>query len=115
MKFHEYMRSQFQQNNVRIAEVARSSGISPDYLYKIVKGRKHLRVRDYVIAMCRVASMDLTRTQLALELNGMDPLDYGDLRDSCIIRCINDNRNIRMLNQSLEDEGLEELKMSRVI
>ena len=115
MKFHEYMRSQFQQNNVRIADVVRSSGISKGHLYNIVSGRKHTAIKDYVIAMCRGASMDLTRTQLALELNGMDPLDYGDLRDSCIIRCINDNRNIRMLNQSLEDEGLEELKMSRVI
>ena len=113
MTFHKYMRSQFRQSHMKIRDVARASGISESYLYKIVAGLKHVSVRDYVIAICRAAGMDLIRTQWALEINGMVPLNRGDQRDACIIRCINDNRNIRMLNQSLEDEGLTELKVRR--
>lgn len=111
MMFNEYMHYCLKENGKKASEVARASGISENYIYKILSGKKRTGIRDYVIAMCRAADMDLISTQIALILNEMKPLSQWEERDAIIRRCIEDRRSIRLLNQSLEDAGYEELKV----
>ena len=109
--FAEFMRECLKRHGKKKVDVARGSGISDHYVYKILAGHKRPGERDYVIAMCRAAEMDIRETDLALSANSMSELNPYRSRDSIILRCIADNRNVRMTNQSLEDAGMEQLRV----
>lgn len=105
------MKESLKRHRKKKVDVARASGISENYVFKILNGQKRTGERDYVIAMCRAAEMDIRETDMALVYNGMTGLNPFCSRDAVIMRCISDRRNVRMTNQSLEDAGMEELRV----
>ncbi len=113
MTFRTYMNDYCKEHHVKKSDIARATGISEHYIYKLFRGLKRTGIRDYVLAMCRAMGMDVVETQIALTLNNMPVLSPSDRRDSVLIRCIMDNRNIRMTNVSLEENGMKELKVRR--
>lgn len=110
--FVEFMQKMIEQYHVKRIDISRMTGISHDYLYKILNGTKHTAERDYIIAMSRAIGMNLEETRHALETNGMAVLEESDQRDSLIISSIRDNVSIRRLNDRLEKEGLPWLRVS---
>ena len=110
--FIEFMQKMIERYHVKRIDISRMTGISHDYLYKILNGTKHTAERDYIIAMCRAVGMNLGETQHALETNGMAVLNRNDQRDRLVIDSIEDNISIRRLNDRLEKAGLPWLRVS---
>ena len=110
--FSRFMVSMRVKHKKKTVDIANETGISINYLYKILNGHKKTKIRDYILLICLSTGMDLAETNTALCLNDMQCISHTK-RDQIIARCMADNRNIRMTNESLELEGLPELQFSR--
>lgn len=111
MGYGEYLQEICKEKHIRKTYIAYATGISADYLYKIFKGIKCPKERDYMIAICRAMGMNITQTQTALQMCGMERLNYLVPRDGAIIRAIGRDQSVYMLNLNLEDQGFKELKV----
>lgn len=110
MNLSDYLYLMRGKYHVKTSAIAAETGISSHYLYKIMNGTRRTAERDYVILICRSMKMNSEETVNALELNGMNAFRPDNPRDQLILECIRDNKNIRMLNQILEEAGYQQLK-----
>ena len=111
-EFVPFMDQMIREHGITRKQVAVRSGLSQDYVYKLLRGDKHTDERDYLLAMCFAIGMNLTQTQHALSSYGMPGLSKGDLRSHIIILAIVDGASIQTLNDMLEKAGLPLLKTS---
>ena len=93
-------------------QLAARSGLSQDYLYKLLRGDKKTNERDYALAICIAAGMNLSQAQYVLRLLGMPTLSDRDMRSHIIKLAIMDNRDIDETNEWLEKAGYYQLKTS---
>ena len=106
------IRCSFSSSIVSRKNVAVRSGLSQDYVYKLLRGDKRTDERDYILAMCIAIGMNFPQTQHALLSYGMQPLSEGDLRSHLIILAIQDHCDIEVLNAMLEKAGFPLLRTS---
>ena len=111
MTFSDYMIKMRIKYRAKATDISAETGISLNYLYRILNGYKRTATRDYIILICRSIGMSVEETNKALRLNQMPAL--RNERDQIIARCITDNRTIRMINESLEEAGWSELKFCK--
>ena len=111
-EFVPFMDQMIREHKVSRKNVAVRSGLSQDYVYKLLRGDKHTDERDYILAMCFAIGMNLAQTQHALSSYGMPLLSEGDIRSHIIILAIEDGAGIDELNQMLEKANYPLLKTS---
>ena len=111
--FVDFMDSMLRKYKKKRAEIADITGISRDYLYKMLNGQKKTTERDYIIAICIAIGMNLPETQHALETNSMQLLDGRDLRDHIIVSSISEGRKLYKTNDWLENAGFPLLRVSK--
>ena len=111
-EFVPFMAQMLQEYKISRKNVAVRSGLSQDYVYKLLRGDKHTDERDYILAMCFAIGMNLAQTQHALSSYGMPILSEGDIRSCIIILAIRDGIGIDELNTMLEKAGFPLLKTS---
>ncbi len=111
--FVGFMQDMIAKYKVKRTDIARQTGISQDYLYKVLNGKKKTAEKDYVVAICVAIGMNVPETQYALSINGMPYLDSRDLREHVILTCITDHRNVRKTNDWLEGAGFPLLRVSK--
>ena len=111
--FSDFMQDMLQKYKVKRTEIARRTGISQDYLYKVLNGSKKTSEKDYVVAICIAVGMNLPETQHALAANGMPLLNSKDLREYILISCITEKRGVLKTNDWLESTGFPLLRVSR--
>ena len=112
--FSDYMYAMIKRSGRTKAMVAQRSGLSRDYMYKILNTNsgKRTNERDYLIAICMAADMSFMETQHALELYPFPILDDVDDRNAVIIIALLSNMNIEALNEMLENAGHPPLRTS---
>ena len=110
--FPGFMDQVLKEKKINRKQLAARSGLSQDYLYKLLRGDKKTNERDYALAICIAAGMNLSQTQHALRLLEMPTLDSRDIRSYIIILAIMDNRSIHETNEWLEKAGFFQLKIS---
>lgn len=94
-----------------LADVVKKSGISTNYVYQIINGKKNPS-RDKLIALCIAASMSFKETNRGLVLGGYAPLYPKNKRDIHIGICINTGmKSVLEVNICLEENGEEPLKV----
>lgn len=61
--FPAFMDQMLKEHHLKRSTVARRSGLSQDYLYKLLRGDKRTTERDYIIAICMAAGLNIAQTQ----------------------------------------------------
>lgn len=110
--FPAFMEQILREKKLKRNQIARRAGLSQDYLYKILRGDKRTAERDYIIAICMAAEMNIAQTQHALRIYGMPLLDRHDMRSNVIYVHIEDGADMDTLNERLEAAHLLPLRTS---
>ena len=110
--FADFMDAMVSKYKIKRIDISRITGISQDYLYKILSGTKHTAQRDYVIAICCAIGMNADETMHALEINGMSSLNTAEERDRLIYESLNQSLSLYKLNDRLEKAGYPWLRVS---
>ncbi len=111
-EFCPFMEQMIREYGISRKNVAVRSGLSQDYVYKLLRGDKHTDERDYILAMCFAIGMSLAQTQHALSSYGMPILSEGDLRSHIILTALHNRDGIDTLDEMLEKAGFPLLKTS---
>ena len=112
LEFREFMDMMIDEKGVKRKEIALRSGLSQDFLYKLLRGDKRTTERDYIIAICMALGLTLAQTQHALKIYGMPTLNKHDLRSCVIIMEIEERKSIDDLNALLEKNHFPYLRTS---
>lgn len=112
-EFVDFMQDMLDKYQIKRTEIARATGISQDYLYKILNGSKKTSERDYILAICLAAGMNFPETQHALEICQLHLLDGSDIRDHIISESITGQRGVYRTNDWIEKAGYPPLRVSK--
>lgn len=110
--FYQYMTSMIARSGFSRLQIAQRANISRDYTYKLLNGGKRTDERDYIIALCISANMNLDEIQHALELYPFPPLDSADARSEIIMECIKSRYDVMKTNELLNHAQLIPLRTS---
>ena len=110
--FTAFMDEMLTQYGIKRKTIADRSGLSQDYLYKLLRGDKKTTERDYILAICIAIGMNIAQTQHALDISGLPKLDKRDLRSHVIMSAVEDSMSIYELDEMLEKGGFNLLKVS---
>lgn len=110
--FVSYMDRLISESKMSRSVIVQRSGLSRDYMYKVLRGDKTTTERDYIIAFCMAMKLDIIHTQHALELYPFPVLDEEDIRSGIIIAAIQERVGIDELNEWLEKCGQPLLRTS---
>lgn len=100
------------QNGQKKEDVFRNTGLSRDYLYKVLRGVKRVKERDYILAICLAAGLDLIDTGVMLESYHLDPLSLDNDRDVLLIHSILSSSGLDDTNRLLESGGWHPVRTS---
>ncbi|MDO4383091.1 MAG: hypothetical protein Q4C18_01205 [Eubacteriales bacterium] len=110
----EFFSSYIARHNLKASQIIRESGISSGYAYEILDGKKKNPSRDYLLALCLGAHMDLPDVQRALRIAQLGELYAKVPRDAAIMIHINNkNWNIMNINMFLEEHDLDVIVLSK--
>ena len=110
--FPAFMEMMLKEHNLKRKEVAIRAGMSQDYTYKLLRGAKKTKERDYILALCIATGMNFAQIQHALRIYGMPVLDNRDHRSHVIMLGIEEKQDIDHINDWLKKAGLNYLKTS---
>ena len=104
------------KHDLKISQIIKNSGISQSYAHEILNGTKPHPSRDYLLALCLGAHMDLKTTQHALRIAQLGELYAKVPRDAAIMMHINNEKwNLIDINIFLEEHGLNVISLSKKI
>ena len=104
------------KHDLKISQIIKNSGISQSYAHEILNGKKPHPSRDYLLALCLGAHMDLKTTQHALRIAQLGELYAKVPRDAAIMMHINNGKwNLIDINIFLEEHGLDVISLSKKI
>ena len=102
------------KHDLKISQIIKNSGISQSYAHEILNGTNPSR--DYLLALCLGAHMDLKTTQHALRIAQLGELYAKVPRDAAIMMHINNEKwNLIDINIFLEEHGLNVISLSKKI
>ena len=104
------------KHDLKISQIIKNRGISHSYAPDIFNGTKPHPSRDYLLALCLGAHMDLKTTQHALRIAQLGELYAKVPRDAAIMMHINNEKwNLIDINIFLEEHGLNVISLSKKI
>ena len=107
---HGFLNGLMAEKDITIPALIESSGISRNYIYNILSGKRTNPSRDKVIAICIGLGASFSQTNKALELVKQSALYPRDERDARIAIAINQCvQNVTEVNIMLEKNGLKPL------
>lgn len=95
-----------EQKKLKKADIIRKSGINEIYAYQIFSGKKEPS-RDKVIALCFGMELNIDEVQTVLKHTNYPQLYARDQRDSIILFCIEQKKNVIDCNNMLYEYGFE--------
>ncbi len=110
----EYFNEYIGLHQLKVPDIIQKSGLSKDYAYPILNGRKKNPSRDRIIALCIGAGMSLAELKRALEISNAGILYPREPRDAAIIFCLNNGKNTVIdINLFLDELGLSPLQTEK--
>lgn len=101
-------------HELKTSQIIKNSGISQSYAHEILNGKKPHPSRDYLLALCLGAHMDLKTTQHALRIAQLGELYAKVPRDAAIMMHINNEKwNLVDINIFLEEHHLDVISLSK--
>lgn len=111
--FASFMQYMLDKYAVKRKEIADITGISQDYIYKLLNGAKRTNERDYLVAIAIAIGLNINETQHILEINDLHILDTRDLRDHILFKSIEDGVSFHRINERLNKAGLPYLRVNK--
>ena len=106
----DYLNQYISKHSLEVKNIVTDSGLSRDYAYQILNGRRANPSRDKLIPICLAMHMNLEDTNRALKISKSGTLYSKDKRDAIIILCINQNIfDVIKINSILYEKGMETL------
>lgn len=103
------------KHDLKISQIIKNSGISQSYAHEILRNEASSS-RDYLLALCLGAHMNLKTTQHALRIAQLGELYAKVPRDAAIMMHINNEKwNLIDINIFLEEHGLNVISLSKKI
>ena len=93
-------------------DIFTETGLSADFMYKVLRGSKRLQERDYLISFCLAATLDLYDSFLLLHLYQCALFDSTNPRDCLLMECITQQYGFEKTNKILKACGLQTLRTS---
>ncbi len=112
VSFVDYFNALLEKEGISKAALVTRTGIERTYLYQLLNGTRQPS-RDYAIAMCIAAGLNLEQTTRCLELLSEGILYAKNARDAIIIYAINREHSVDKTNELLFDMGEEPLRIGR--
>lgn len=100
------------QDGKKKEDIFRETDLSRDYLYKVLRGDKKVKERDYILAICLAAHLDLFDTGLMLCMYGLSELQLNSERDVLLIHAVNDKIGLEETNKLLLSAGFYKIRTS---
>lgn len=100
------------QGGQKKEDIFRSTGLSRDYLYKVLRGVKNVKERDYILAICLSAHLDLVDAAIMLDAYHLDALSIGNERDVLLIHALSHKLGMEDTNRLLTTAGLHTVRVS---
>ena len=110
--FVMFMDQMIHERKMKRKDIIARSGLDPDYAYKLLNGRKKTRERDYILALCIGAKLNIQQIQHALICSGMLPLSNSDIRSRIIIMGIQRGISVYQINDHLDEQHLPNIRTS---
>lgn len=108
--FHIFLNKLIAEKDISIPELIDRSGVSKNYIYNILSGKRSHPGRDKVLAICIGLGASFQETNRALEMIGHSALYPKNERDTRIAIAVNQRtRNVTDVNIMLEKHGLPPL------
>lgn len=107
--FPGYMTGMLQRKHVKRSQLAQRANIARDYAYKLLRGVKRTKERDYILALCIGAGFTYGETEKALSLYPLPELGTSG-RDMIIRAGISEGTDIDTINDWLSSQGMEPLR-----
>ena len=95
-----------EKKKLKKADIIRKCGINEIYAYQIFSGKKEPS-RDKVIALCFGMELNIDEVQTILKHANYPQLYARDQRDSIILFCIEQKKNVIDCNNMLYEYGFE--------
>lgn len=100
------------QDGKKKEDIFRETGLSRDYLYKVLRGEKKIRERDYILAICFAAHLDLFDAGLMLCMYDLGKLQLSNERDVLLIYALNSKTGLEETNNLLLSAGFHKIRTS---
>lgn len=110
--FHEYFNAYVAAHKLDTSQIIKRSGVSRNYVYSIINGKRTNPGRDKVLALCIAAGMKYSEVNRGLKIARQGALYPKVERDARIIVCINKGlADILELNLYLDRSGVAPLDL----
>lgn len=100
------------QNGKKKEDVFRETRLSRDYLYKVLRGVKRVKERDYILAICFAANLDLVDAHMMLGMYNLPALQLDNERDVLLIHALNEEIGLGKTNKLLLEAGYHLIRTS---
>ena len=113
--FNEYLAK---NTELVLSDIIKDSGIDKTYAYQMTNGKKTNPGRDYILALCYAARMNLDEVNHALIYSHNGQLHSKITRDANLIFAFSHNNKTKRvkvmdLNEKLSDRDIEPLKINK--
>ncbi|MBQ7596596.1 MAG: XRE family transcriptional regulator [Clostridia bacterium] len=106
----EYLCVLLKEKDLKKSEVIDKSNLDKNYAYQLFNGIKKNPSRNKILMLAFGMKLNLSETRKLLKIAGLPDLYPRFPRDSVIIFCINNNKNLIEVNEMLDDYSLNILE-----
>lgn len=100
------------QSGKKKEDIFRETGLSRNYLYKVLRGSRRVKERDYILAICLAANLDLVDTHMMLGMYNLPALQLDNERDVLLIHALNEEIGLEKTNKLLLEAGYHTVRIS---
>lgn len=106
----EYLGVLLKEKNLKKSEVIEKSNLDKNYAYQLFNGIKKNPSRDKILMLAFGMKLTLDETRKLLKIAGLSDLYVRIPRDSVIIFCLQNGKNLIETNEMLDDYALKILE-----
>ena len=106
----EYLGVLLKEKNLKKSEVIEKSNLDKNYAYQLFNGIKKNPSRDKILMLAFGMKLTLDETRKLLKIAGLSDLYVRIPRDSVIICCLQNGKNLIETNEMLDDYALKILE-----
>ena len=99
------MEEKIRRSGLNRKQIVQKAGLEQSYGYKLLKGTRRTKQRDYLLALYLALRCTLEETQQFLDLYGMPVLDEGKKRDRVLMQAFADHLSVEDTDDLLENRG----------
>ncbi|HBL40078.1 MAG TPA: hypothetical protein DDY98_00295 [Ruminococcaceae bacterium] len=106
----EYLEILLNEKGLKKSDVIQKSNLDKNYAYQIFNGNKTNPSRNKIIMLALGMGLNIDETKKLLKICCLSELYVKSARDSIILFCLENKKDIITVNEMLDEKGLELLE-----